>query len=110
MEQVLTLIMSLVLIMVMVACGQTDPSPPADGETELEMTLEELAQYHGEGGNKAYVAVDGIIYDVTDSDLWSGGEHNGFAAGRDLTEEIKNDSPHGVSMLERVPVVGRIVE
>ena len=78
-----------------------------DGE-ELEMTLEELAEFDGTNGKKAYVAVDGIIYDVTDSEFWKNGAHNGFQAGRDLTKEIKEISPHGVKNLERVERVGKI--
>ena len=57
-------------------------------------------------GNPAYVAVDGVIYDVTDVRQWQNGDHNGFEAGKDLTDEIKNVSPHGVSKLDLVPAVG----
>lgn len=77
-------------------------------DDELVLTTEELAQYNGKDGNKAYVAVDGVIYDLTDSDMWNEGEHNGFEAGKDLTEEIKDVSPHGVSVLERMPKVGTL--
>lgn len=102
--------MSLLLILFMLACSPADTTPPANEDGELELTLEELAQFNGEDGNKAYVAVDGVIYDVTDSELWKNGAHNGYGAGNDLTEIIKNESPHGLSTLSRVPVVGRIVE
>lgn len=82
-----------------------------DGEVgDLELTLEELSQYNGKNGNPAYVAVDGVIYDVSESSRWADGEHNGFSAGNDLTEEIKNVSPHGTSTLSRMPVVGKIVD
>ncbi len=92
------------------ASETTATSEPAATAGEIELTLEELSQYDGKDGNPAYVAVDGVIYDVTDSAAWKEGGHNGFEAGKDLTEEIKNVSPHGVSMLERVPAIGRIVE
>ncbi len=75
---------------------------------ELTLTVEELAKYNGKDGNPAYVAVDGVIYDVTNVPEWKDGEHNGYAAGNDLTEEIKNVSPHGVSKLDGVPVVGKL--
>ena len=39
---------------------------------------------------------------------WKGATHNGFSAGQDLTEEIKSKSPHGVSKLDGVPIVGRL--
>ena len=77
---------------------------PAD----LELTLDELAKYNGKDGQPAYIAVDGIIYDVTNSPKWKNGEHNGFKAGNDLTNEIKNISPHGVKILERLNKVGTV--
>lgn len=77
---------------------------------ELQMTAEELAKFDGQNGNPAYVAVEGIIYDVTNAPEWKGGKHkDGITAGKDLTEEIKNSAPHGVKVLENLPVIGRLV-
>ncbi len=75
----------------------------------LELTLDQLKQYDGKNGNPAYVAVDGVIYDVTNVPQWAGGVHNGYSAGTDVTDAIKSVSPHGVSVLANVPVVGKIV-
>ncbi len=74
----------------------------------LILTLEQLAQFDGKDGRKAYVAVDGNIYDMSNSSFWRNGAHNGNQAGADLTDVIKNQSPHGVANLERVPKVGRL--
>lgn len=83
---------------------------PAVGRLVVEMTPEELSQFNGKDGQRAYVAVNGLIYDVTDSDLWKDGGHMGMhEAGNELTREITEDSPHGLATLERVPVVGRLV-
>ncbi len=79
----------------------------AEESGQLELTIEELAAYDGKNGNPAYVAVNGVIYDVTNVSKWAGGEHNGNSAGQDLTEAIKK-SPHGTSKLEGLPVVGKI--
>ena len=125
----LLLILSLMMAVVFLfsACGNGNgapaPAAPAGSSAEasseesqeaeqelLELTLEELAEFDGQDGRPAYVAVDGVIYDVSDSRRWRGGSHNGFEAGQDLTEEIANVSPHGVRVLERMPEVGRIVE
>ena len=76
----------------------------------LQLTSEELAQFNGQDGQSAYIAVDGIIYDVTNSGPWKDGLHNGYEAGKDLTQEIKNISPHGVVKLNNVVEVGIIVE
>jgi predicted heme/steroid binding protein/predicted small secreted protein len=89
---------------------ETASSAAAEDSGELVLTLEELAAYNGKDGMPAYVAVDGVIYDVTDVPEWSGGDHNGFSAGNDLTEQIKTVSPHGVAKLTGVPVVGRLAD
>lgn len=79
-------------------------------DTVEVLTLDQLSQYDGQNGNPAYISVDGTIYDVTNVPQWKDGEHNGFSAGKDLTEEIKNISPHGVSKLKGLPVVGKLAE
>lgn len=58
--------------------------------------MKSLSKYTGQDGMAAYVAVDGVIYDVTDVPAWTGGKHNGSMAGMDVTDAIKNKSPHGV--------------
>ena len=104
----------LVLTLVLGACApgeETGESTPTQAvETDLELTLEELAEFDGQDGRRAYVAVDGVIYDFTDLDGWQGGEHQGFDAGQDLTDEIDDVSPHGRSVLDRATVVGRLVD
>ena len=80
----------------------------ADGT--LELTLDQLKQFDGKNGNPAYVAVDGILYDVSNVGPWKNGDHNGYSAGNDLTDIIKNVSPHGVKNLEGLPIVGKIVD
>lgn len=81
---------------------------PAQTPQVTEMTLAELAQYNGKDGARAYVAVDGVIYDVTDVPPWKGGTHQGkVEAGIDASEMIKQ-SPHGKKVLEKLPVVGKI--
>jgi predicted heme/steroid binding protein len=87
-------------------------SGAATGSAEngtLELTLAELAKYNGKDGNPAYVAVDGVIYDVSAYPKWKNGDHNGYSAGNDLTEIIKTKSPHGLAKLKGVPVVGKLI-
>ena len=76
------------------------------GRVRVLLTLEELKEFNGKDGKRAYVAVDGIIYDMTDSVPWKNGSHNGFEAGNDLTKEIKEVSPHGTVKLENVVEIG----
>jgi len=76
---------------------------------EKKFTLQDLAQYNGKNGNRAYVAFKGKVYDVTDSPLWMDGEHlPGHQAGRDLSGEMEK-APHGPENLDRVTLVGVIV-
>ena len=72
------------------------------------MTIEELSKYDGRDGRSAYVAVSGVIYDVSSSQHWQGGNHEGaHQAGLDLTEELKS-APHVRTLVERFPIVGKI--
>lgn len=70
-------------------------------------TIDELKKFDGQNGNKAYVAVDGVVYDVTDIPKWANGQHNGLTAGNDLTEAIAA-SPHGKAILGKLTVVGKL--
>lgn len=68
-----------------------------------------LETHNGKEGNRAYIAVDGVVHDVTDMPKWANGEHfGGLVAGYDLTDAIKNRSPHGLRVLEGLPVVGAL--
>ena len=92
--------------------GASDSASNSNASVEAfsnkEFTLDELKEYDGQNGNKAYVAVDGVVYDVTDVGAWKNGEHkNGITAGKDLSEEI-NKSPHGKDVLKDLPVVGKL--
>ncbi|MEE4252937.1 MAG: cytochrome b5 domain-containing protein [Desulfuromusa sp.] len=72
------------------------------------MTSEELAKFDGCDGRAAYVAVSGVIYDVSSSPRWDNGEHEGtHQAGQDLTAELKL-APHVRTLIERFPVVGQL--
>ena len=72
-------------------------------------TLAELAQYDGKNGNDAYVAVEGIVYDVTNAAKWQNGNHYGVQAGTDCTTAISR-SPHGTSVLDGLPIVGTLAD
>lgn len=73
---------------------------------DKKITLEELAKHNGKNGARAYVAIGGRVYDVTDSPLWAGGDHqSSHQAGHDLTAELEL-APHGPENLDRVKLVG----
>ncbi|WP_137598060.1 cytochrome b5 domain-containing protein [Paucilactobacillus kaifaensis] len=76
---------------------------------DTTFTKAELAKYNGQDGAKAYVAIDGVVYDVTDIPAWAEGKHHGNTAGQDLTEVIDNQSPHKRSVLKKLPAVGKYI-
>lgn len=82
-------------------------SETIDTSSIQSFTLKDLAKYDGQNGNKAYVAYKGIVYDVTDIQQWKNGSHNGQNAGTDITSVISN-APHGNSVLDGIPTVGKI--
>lgn len=89
------------------AAGTASVSAASSASTQKVFTLGELKQYNGKNGNPAYIAVNGIVYDVTDAKDWNGGSHHGYSAGQDLTQAIQQ-SPHGTSVLKSLPVVGKL--
>lgn len=73
-----------------------------------EFSLNDLKKFNGKNNNKAYVACNGLVYDVTESFLWKGGKHQALhIAGKDLTNDLK-DAPHGIEFLEKFPIVGKV--
>lgn len=131
-----TIILSLVLVMALslLACAKDTEIPsssqtnevqeqitqePAENDTDIEeaeeemteltLTLDELKMYDGTNGNPAYIAYDGVIYDVTDDPNWSSGSHGGNMAGTDITEKLNNVS-HGTSKLNTLEAVGKIID
>lgn len=76
---------------------------------EKEFTLEDLAQYDGSNGNPAYVAIEGIVYDIGNAVTWGGETHFGLTAGQDLTEQF--NSCHGImDILNNAPKVGILID
>lgn len=69
-------------------------------------TEQELKKYDGSRKMPVYIAYNGLVYDVTSSAHWRGGDHrNLHFAGQDLTHEL-SDSPHGERVFRKFSVVG----
>lgn len=111
MKKLLMIIGSSALLLA--ACGGEEATDEGNATVaDRTFTLEELSEYDGQDGNDAYVAVDGVVYDVTGVGAWEGGKHapaGGLVAGADHTEKIAA-SPHGTGVLEGLPAVGTLEE
>jgi predicted heme/steroid binding protein len=70
---------------------------------EATFTKEELSKYNGQNGTAAYVAVDGIVYDM--SSVFKNGSHFSHIAGTELTNAFY--SYHAKSAITKYPVVGK---
>ncbi len=70
-------------------------------ELNKKFTAESLKNYDGKNGRPAYIAVDGVVYDVTNNSHWTNGDHHGLTAGQAILK-----SPHGHSVLHRINKVG----
>lgn len=65
-----------------------------------------LAQFDGQNGNPAYIAVDGLIYDVTYSTQWSKLLAKGLLPGQDLSRNFKLLNKEEQNILLKIPVIG----
>ncbi len=81
------------------------PTPLGNQTTFI---LQELSKYDGKGGNAAYVAVNGTVYDVTNNATWAAATHFGLTAGKDLTNEFASCHA-GQPILSKLKVVGKLV-
>lgn len=70
-------------------------------------TKSQLALRNGQDKPQIWVALKGVIYDVTESRLWRNGKHYEHWAGQDLTEELA-DAPHTETVFEKFVIVGRL--
>ena len=70
-----------------------------------QLSPEILGQNDGKEGRKAFVAVNGKVYDVSSSRLWKDGKHMVHLAGRDLSDDIMI-APHTIEKLTVFPIVG----
>ncbi|MGB7594443.1 MAG: cytochrome b5 domain-containing protein [Erysipelotrichaceae bacterium] len=97
----LCLVVGLVLVLGLTGCSAKSTTG------NQTFTVSQLAQYNGQNGNKAYVAIDGKVYDVTNNQAWRNGTHHGLQAGVDLSAFI-SQSPHGKGILSSLTVVGTL--
>jgi predicted heme/steroid binding protein len=94
--------------------SETSSSTPTTvTPSERTFTKAELAAGNGIDKNPCYVAVDGTVYEISNSILWVMGVHTPtkglIKCGEDHSQTILN-SPHGKSKLKYLDTVGKLVE
>lgn len=78
------------------------PSSTVPSKGPKLMSATQLKAFDGKNGHKAYVALNGKVYDVTNIDEWKNGKHyKGMVAGTDLTPYISK-SPHGPQIVDQL--------
>ena len=82
---------------------------PFSRNIQRTFTIEELAKFDGKNGRPAYVAVNGIVYDVTNNRAWAAATHFALTAGKDYTQEFASCHAGQQSILVTLPIIGRLV-
>ncbi len=67
----------------------------------------QLALRNGQDREEVWIAYQGIIYDVTESNLWKTGMHYEHWAGQDLTDELP-EAPHTDRVFEKFEPIGKL--
>jgi predicted heme/steroid binding protein len=70
---------------------------------------EELSKFNGENNQPSYVAIDNIIYDISDLKDLDDRLMDNSLAGKDISEIIENDTIKEV-IIEEAPEVGILQE
>lgn len=77
---------------------------------EIMLTEQELSEFNGRNGKPPYVAIDGIVYDLSKINKWKNGKHHGMLAGQVLTEEYYRCHSKKLNLIKKSKVVGRLKE
>ncbi|WP_190323751.1 cytochrome b5 domain-containing protein [Leuconostoc carnosum] len=109
---IISVVLSLILLILLIIFDPLNVNLKSNGLENIPnvvFTKSSLKVYDGIDGNKAYIAVNGIVYDVTDINDWESGTHNGINAGKDVSSEFEY-SHHGNNILNRLKKVGTYKE
>lgn len=113
-----------VLALGVTAYALLKPSPFTGDATKLGVTLSpenqrradtvivtrsQLNEATCDDGHHCYIAVNGIVYDLSGHKTWAKGRHHGIKAGGDATAAFV-DSPHAGAKLLDLTVVGRLAD
>ncbi|HOK68216.1 MAG TPA: cytochrome b5 domain-containing protein [Bacillota bacterium] len=89
--------------------GSAERAPAAKeaaSEPLKVFSKEELAQCTGKDGKPALVAINGLVYDVSDHPAFAAGTHFGVSCGKDVTETFVR--MHGDDRFKQLKLVGKL--
>ena len=96
------------------SCAGQEVTAGTETWKNRNFTAAELKKYNGKKGRPVYVAVNGIVYDLSTAPPWKTGLHKMMhTAGRDLTEAFMKRAPkfHRDKMvLNKYPKAGILVK
>lgn len=72
-------------------------------------TLEELASCNGQNGNPAYLAVNQVVYDLSEEPKWFGSNKLMMYAGKSLDNDFMGCQQESLNILKSLPVVGHVI-
>jgi len=75
-----------------------------DNSSQKIFSVKELSSFDGKGGRPAYVAVNGVVYDL--SSVFKDGSHAGYEAGMDQSEAFH--AQHYSEILKQFKMVGAL--
>ncbi|MCX8131851.1 MAG: hypothetical protein N3I35_17360 [Clostridia bacterium] len=82
----------------------------SESDKQKTFTKEDLAKYNGKDGQPCYVALYGVVYDITNVKGWKNGSHgHGILGGKDWTaafDKLAPKSHKNPDFLKKLPVVG----
>jgi len=67
-------------------------------------TADELGAFNGLDGAPEYIAIHGVVYDISNVQLLKAGKHHGVTGGNDVTDLFV----HNKNILNRLTVVGTL--
>jgi len=90
--------------------AQSTQPQATEPPVQKTFTKEELSKFDGKDGRPCYVALNGVVYDLTNIKGWkNGGNGHGILGGKDWTaafEKLAPKSHKNPDFLKKLPVVG----
>lgn len=87
----LLFVLVVLMLNIMIFSSPKTEDSVAINESEPEyFTLEDLSQYDGNNEQPSYIAINGIVYDVTDVEEWHENPEKDTLTGKDLSENMND--------------------